>query len=129
MRIVDFGETEASRVDRPLSNEAAFARIVDTIGGGQVGCMHLGPNGVLDRHPAASAQLLCVIAGTGEVSGGEGIATPIQAGQAALWEAGEEHETSTRSGLTAIVFEVGGLVEAGAPSQKRSMPTSGGDPS
>jgi quercetin dioxygenase-like cupin family protein len=120
MRILDFGVSEASRVGRPLSKEAAFAPIIDTLGGGHVGCMHLGPNGILDRHPAASAQLLCVIAGKGEVSGGEGIARPIQAGQAVLWEAGEEHETSTSSGLTAIVFEVGGYVETGDPSHNRS---------
>ncbi|HDX9588930.1 TPA: hypothetical protein ROX98_001896 [Bacillus pseudomycoides] len=30
---------------------------------------------------------------------------PIQAGQAAFWEKGEKHETSTKTGLMAIVIE------------------------
>jgi mannose-6-phosphate isomerase-like protein (cupin superfamily) len=68
--------------------------------------MHLGPNGVLGRHPAVSAQLFCVVVGEGEISGREGIAVSIKAGQAALWEAGETHETKTRTGLTAIIIEV-----------------------
>jgi mannose-6-phosphate isomerase-like protein (cupin superfamily) len=93
-------------VDRYESQEAAFSRVVDTSGTGHVGCMRLGPSGVLGRHPAARAQLFCVVFGEGEVSGADGIAVPIQAGQAALWEAGETHETTTRTGLTAIVVEV-----------------------
>jgi mannose-6-phosphate isomerase-like protein (cupin superfamily) len=67
--------------------------------------MQLGPNGVLGRHPAASAQLFCVVVGEGEVCGSDGIAVPIRAGQAALWEAGETHETTTTEGLMAIVLE------------------------
>jgi quercetin dioxygenase-like cupin family protein len=68
--------------------------------------MLLAAGGVLGRHPAASAQLFCVVSGEGEVSGADGVAVPIQAGQAALWEPGEPHETTTRTGLTAIVVEV-----------------------
>jgi hypothetical protein len=68
--------------------------------------MHLGPDGILGRHPAASAQLFCVVAGEGQVSGADGIVVPIQTGQAALWDAGEAHETTTRIGLTAIIVEV-----------------------
>jgi hypothetical protein len=52
---------------------------------------------------------LCVVAGEGEVSGADGIAVSIQAGQAALWEAGEAHETTTKAGLTAIIIEVGAV--------------------
>jgi hypothetical protein len=60
----------------------------------------------LGRHPALSTQLFCVVQGDGEVSGADGIPVSIEAGQAALWEAGEEHETTTTEGLTAIVIEV-----------------------
>jgi hypothetical protein len=93
-------------VDQFESQEAAFSRVVDLAGTGQVGCLHLGPSGILGRHPAASTQLFCVVLGEGEVSGADGIAVPIQAGQAALWEPGEAHETTTRTGLTAIIVEV-----------------------
>ena len=93
-------------MDRYESQEAAFSRLVDISGTGHVGCMHLQASGVLGRHPAASAQLFCVVAGEGEVSGDDAVAVPIQAGQAALWESGEVHETTTRTGLTAIILEV-----------------------
>ena len=93
-------------MERYESQQAVFSRVADTSGSGHVGCMQLGPNGVLGRHPAASAQLFCVVVGEGEVSGDDGIAVSIQAGQAAIWEAGETHETKTRRGLTAIIVEM-----------------------
>lgn len=106
MRILDFGPSTANRVDRYKSQEAAFSRLVDTSGMGHVGCMRLGPGGIVGRHPALSAQLFCVVQGEGEVSGADGTSVSIQAGQAALWEAGEAHETTTTEGLTAIIIEV-----------------------
>jgi mannose-6-phosphate isomerase-like protein (cupin superfamily) len=68
--------------------------------------MHLGPSGVLGSHPAAKAQLFCIVVGEGKVSDDDGNVVAIHAGQAALWEAGEVHETTTRRGLTAIIIEV-----------------------
>lgn len=68
--------------------------------------MRLGPGGSLGLHPAPSDQLFCVVEGEGEVSGADGIRASIQAGQAALWIAGESHETTTKTGLTAIIVEV-----------------------
>jgi hypothetical protein len=106
VRIIDFGSKAARPVDRYESQDAAFSRVVDTSGTGHVGCMRLGRSGILGRHEAASAQLFCVVLGEGEVSGADGIVVPIQAGQAALWESGETHQTTTRTGLTAIVVEV-----------------------
>jgi mannose-6-phosphate isomerase-like protein (cupin superfamily) len=106
MRIIDFGSPAARSVDRYESENASFARVVDTAGPGHVGCMRLGPGGVLGRHPAASAQLFCVVDGQGQVSGADGAAVPIRAGQAVLWEEGESHETTSQPGLTAIIVEV-----------------------
>ncbi len=106
MKIIDFGPITARQVDRYESQQAAYSRVADTSGAGHVGCMRLGPNGLLGSHPAPSDQLFCVVVGEGEVSGSDGIPTPIQAGQAALWDAGEAHKTTTTTGLTAIIFEV-----------------------
>jgi mannose-6-phosphate isomerase-like protein (cupin superfamily) len=106
VRIIDFGPTTGLPVDRYESQKAAFSRVVETSGTGHVACMHLGADGILGRHPAASAQLFCVVAGEGEVSGADGVAVTIRAGEAALWEAGETHETTTRTGLTALIYEV-----------------------
>jgi hypothetical protein len=43
------------------------------------------------------------------VRGAEGERRPIAAGQAAFWQEGEEHESGTESGLTAMVVEGDGL--------------------
>lgn len=47
--------------------------------------------------------------GSGEVSGAGGVAEPIKAGEAVFWPAGEEHETKTATGLTALIVEGDGL--------------------
>jgi mannose-6-phosphate isomerase-like protein (cupin superfamily) len=106
VKIIDFGPDTAHPVALYESHEAAFTRVVDTSGTGHIGCMRLGPDGILGRHPAATAQLFCVVDGVGEVSGADGVAVSIRAGQAVLWEAGEAHQTTTRTGLTAVIVEV-----------------------
>src|SRR5262249_7954260 len=75
----------------------------------QLGCLHLGPGGVLGYHPATTHQLLLVVAGAGWVRAGTEERRLIAAGQAAFWEAGEEHETATDTGLTAIILESSSL--------------------
>jgi hypothetical protein len=39
------------------------------------------------------------------VSGADGILEPIAAGQAVFWAEGEEHETTSEDGLTALILE------------------------
>ena len=78
-------------------------------GAAQVVVLHVEPGGRLGRHPAVVRQLLAVVAGAGSVSGGDGVEHPVAPGIAAVWEAGEEHETRTDSGLTAVVVEGDGL--------------------
>lgn len=111
MRLIDFGTADGNSVDRYESSEAMFSRVAVTRGPGHVGCMYLGANGVLGRHPTAAAQLFCVVSGEGMVSGGDGVPIPIHAGQAALWEPGELHESSTGSGMIAVVVEVETSIE------------------
>ena len=57
------------------------------------------------RHPATYPQILAVLEGSGEVSGDDGVAEPIGVGEAVFWRAGEEHETTTTVGLTALIVE------------------------
>jgi hypothetical protein len=54
--------------------------------------------------------VLAVLEGSGEVSGADGVGEPVAAGEAVYWVAGEEHETRTETGLTALVLEGDGLV-------------------
>ena len=53
--------------------------------------------------------MLAIVAGAGVVSGGDGVEHVVGVGDAAVWEAGEEHETRTDDGLTAVVIEADGL--------------------
>jgi quercetin dioxygenase-like cupin family protein len=75
----------------------------------QAACFRLAPGGRIGRHPAAVPQLLAVVEGSGWVSGEDGEAQAIGAGEAVWWAKGEEHETWTDEGLTAIVVEGEGV--------------------
>jgi len=71
----------------------------------QAAIFRVAPGGRLARHPATLPQILAVLEGSGEVSGEDGIAEPIAAGEAVFWSQGEEHETRSASGLTAVIIE------------------------
>lgn len=75
----------------------------------QVAVFRIAPGGRIARHPATYPQILAVLDGSGEVSGAEGVDEPIAAGEAVFWPAGEEHETKTAAGLTALIIEGEGL--------------------
>ena len=69
----------------------------------------LAAGGRIVRHPATVPQILAVLEGEGRVSGAEGNFEPIAVGEAVYWSAGEEHETVSEGGLTALVLEAEGL--------------------
>ena len=71
--------------------------------------IEIAPGGVVARHPAVGAQLFVVVSGSGWVSGGDGEREPIEAGEAVLWEPGEEHESGSDEGMTALVVEAESL--------------------
>lgn len=92
------------RVD-PKTAKVVIAPVFASKAPSRFACFHIGPGGFIPRHPAASRQLFAVMEGSGWVSGEDGRRVPIRAGQAALWEAGELHETGTEAGMRAIVVE------------------------
>ncbi|WP_244928277.1 cupin domain-containing protein [Nocardioides sp. W7] len=67
--------------------------------------VRLKAGGVIGRHPAAGRQLMVVLSGDAIVSGSSGDPVVLQAGQAAVWEPNELHETRSESGLVALVVE------------------------
>lgn len=75
----------------------------------QAAVFRVAPGGRLGRHPATYPQILAVLEGAGEVSGPSGVDEPIEAGEAVFWQAGEEHETKSEAGLTALIIEGDGL--------------------
>jgi quercetin dioxygenase-like cupin family protein len=93
------GERE---VTAPGSSSARVRRLA---AGGHVVVIEIAPGGVVGRHPAGAAQLFTVFRGAGWVSGNDGERASISAGEAVLWEAGEEHESGSDEGMTALVVE------------------------
>jgi len=71
--------------------------------------IEIGAGGVVGRHPAGVAQLFVVVRGSGWVSGADGERVTIEAGDAVAWEAGEEHESGSETGMTAVVVEAESL--------------------
>ena len=71
----------------------------------QAAIFRFAPGGGLLRHPATHPQILAVLEGSGTVSGAGGIEEPIVAGEAVFWHEGEEHETKSADGLTALIIE------------------------
>jgi hypothetical protein len=55
--------------------------------------------------PAPVDQPFIVVAGAGWASGADGERVPLATGTAIHWEAGEEHESGSDQGLSAIVVE------------------------
>lgn len=103
MRILELHDTDARHVDHFGSQAFSIARIA--AGETHVALARLGAGGCIGRHPAMSQQLLVVITGSAIVSGADGLQATLGPGEAAVWEAGEEHETRTNNGLTAVIVE------------------------
>jgi quercetin dioxygenase-like cupin family protein len=101
---------EPSReITQHSSSGATIAGIARASGEVGVALLRLDAGGVLGRHPAVGPQLFLVVAGEGRVEGGDKERRPIVAGTAAFWEDGELHETTTETGLTAVIVEAASL--------------------
>ena len=59
---------------------------------------------LLGRHPTKLWQLFMVIDGSGWVTGGDGIRHPISSGEVVLWHPGEEHESGSDTGMSALIL-------------------------
>lgn len=104
MRIVELGSLDS----REISQFGSVGFSLATIGvlkPGHVSVLELAPGGVVGRHPAVGGQVLVVLDGTATVSGGYDGPSEVAVGQAVVWESGEDHETRSETGLTALVLE------------------------
>ena len=105
MRLVRFGPEQGREVERFGSVGFVHTRLAASSGDAALSVVRLAAGGRIGRHPAASAQILAVVSGSGVVSGAEGEERRVDAGTAAVWAEGEEHETRTVEGLVAVVLE------------------------
>lgn len=106
MEVIAFDSADFRPITVYDSRGAGLMRLARSGDDLSVVAITLEPGGVLGRHPATADQLLVVIAGSGLVSGADAQPEPIAAGSAALWSAGELHETRAGpTGLLAVVIE------------------------
>ncbi len=64
--------------------------------------LRYGPGGIVGGHSAVGDQLFVVVQGEGWVRTEASEPERIAAGEAAVWNAGEWHESGTDTGMTAI---------------------------
>jgi quercetin dioxygenase-like cupin family protein len=109
---LSFGPDVAYSPDEPLLDRVTVAPLTAPLRTGvpvQAAIFRVSAGGRIARHPATVQQILAVLDGAGEVSGADGELQPIAAGEAVFWSAGEEHETRTDEGLTALIVEGPGV--------------------
>lgn len=119
MERFSFGSDVAFAPGEELLERVTVAPLSRSISQGspfQAAVFRLAPGGRIARHPASVAQILAVLEGSGDVSGPSGVDEPIAAGEAVFWREGEEHETKTMGGLTALIIEGQGLVPFQPPA-------------
>jgi len=61
-------------------------------------------NSLLGCHPTKLWQLFMVIAGSGWVTGEDGVRRPISSGEVVLWHPGEEHESGSDTGMSVLLL-------------------------
>ena len=74
-----------------------------------VTALHIAPHGEIGAHEAPVDQLFLVVEGEGWVAGVDGRPSPVRAGEAAFWRAGERHGAGSSVGMRAVVLEGDGL--------------------
>jgi hypothetical protein len=120
MKIFDFSKEAGKHITRFDSN-FVMSRIILTDKPANIGCMHLDKDGIIGYHQAVVPQLLLVVSGEGFVRGEDEVLYPIKAGEAAFWVKDEFHETTTKTGLTAIVIESESLDPASFMKEKANV--------
>ncbi|PLR99222.1 cupin domain-containing protein [Bacillus sp. T33-2] len=109
MKFYRFGKEVRKEITIFNSVGAGITPIIRNEDPMQVGCMHYDPEAVLGMHVAPCPQLLLVVSGKGwvRVEGQDPI--DVETGTAVFWEEGENHESGSDSGMTAIIIESGSL--------------------
>jgi quercetin dioxygenase-like cupin family protein len=81
------------------------ARVEEPIEGFAVDVVGFAARSRIGRHPTGSWQLLAVISGEGWAAGPDGHAVMLTAGDAVLWEPGEEHASGSSGGMVAVIVQ------------------------
>jgi quercetin dioxygenase-like cupin family protein len=92
----------------PLTSFGSSDAVISLVAGGahaSVVRLELSAGGCIGSHVAPTEQLFIVVAGAGHVRSGDSPPVNVGAGDVVLWQAGEVHETTSETGLTALVVE------------------------
>jgi hypothetical protein len=104
MRLLDFGSSATFPISA-FESRARLAPLMRQTDAAHTVVMHLGPDGIVGTHEAATHQLFCVVSGAGWVAGDNDVRRPIRPFQAAEWHAGERHTSGSDTGMVAVVIE------------------------
>lgn len=91
------------------SHGAHWTPITHSDGECHVGRMRFEAGAVLGMHPADVDQVFFVVDGEGWTRTQDDDPVPIGVGQAAVWRAGEHHESGTETGMTAVIIQAESL--------------------
>ena len=82
-----------------------LARVEQAIEGFAVDVVRYAPGAVNGRHPTGLWQLLTVVSGVGWAAGPDVAPLRIAAGDAVLWEPGEEHSSGSDEGMVTVIVQ------------------------
>jgi quercetin dioxygenase-like cupin family protein len=105
MKIFSFNRDAGKPIEQLGSSAAMISTVARLNEPATVHCIHMEAEGLVGSHPAENPQIFMVVQGEGYFRGEGALRTPIQAGQAIYWDKGEWHETSTDTGMMAVVIE------------------------
>jgi quercetin dioxygenase-like cupin family protein len=112
MHLLDFTPGHETEISVYESHGAYALPLGDGRGEGHVYCIRIEPGGAIGWHEAGFGQLFLVVAGSGWVSGPDGVQRPLGAGRGALIARGEVHAKGSETGLTAIMVQLTDLAAA-----------------
>jgi quercetin dioxygenase-like cupin family protein len=105
MRRVELPDEAMTSFGSERVGHRPLARVREPLDGFAVDVLTVAAGGRVGRHPTRLWQLFAVVAGEGWVSGSDGQPEPIRAGEAVVWEPGEEHESGSDSGMVVCVVQ------------------------
>lgn len=105
MKIISQNQMPSKKITLFNSKEAITSLIMRKTNDFQVSFMELGPNGILGLHQADVDQLFIVIKGTGWTKTNNTSRVQINEGDCVFRNKGEWHETTTQTGLKAVIIE------------------------
>jgi quercetin dioxygenase-like cupin family protein len=112
MHLLDFTPGHGTPISVYESHGAFALPLGEGRGEGHVYCVRIEPGGDIGSHESGFGQLFLVVAGSGWVSGPDGVPRPLGVGRGAYIARGEVHAKGSDTGMTAIMVQLTELAPA-----------------